>query len=275
MLSACARLLTPDDVVSCIQNRIGARGFVLTFDDGLRDHFDFVASELHKYGLRAFFFINTNAWSGEILDVHRLQLLNASFQIPERTSVFADETRRLGIDCDPTAIPEIEVRRIYRYDNLETARLKFIVNFRFTLEQRQSVVKAMFNRLLGNTGVRASDLYMSADEARKLHEQGHVVGCHTHRHLALSRLSSEERVEDIRNNVIALREAIGVSPQWFSFPFGDERADGVLEACASAGIRFGFTMNRGFITEESTRMRLERVDTNDAPGGKSPTVSFT
>lgn len=49
--------------------------FTLTFDDGLRDHYDLVAPEVERRGWRVFFFVVTSPWQGKLPSVHRLHLL--------------------------------------------------------------------------------------------------------------------------------------------------------------------------------------------------------
>ena len=50
-------------------------GVLLTFDDGLRDHVDFVLPALVRRGLFGLFYVSSGpALTGEILDVHKVHL---------------------------------------------------------------------------------------------------------------------------------------------------------------------------------------------------------
>ena len=68
-----------DDFLNIFKNHKNQElpsGFVLTFDDGLSDHYDFVYPELIKRGIFGIFYIPTLYFtSKKILDVHRIQLL--------------------------------------------------------------------------------------------------------------------------------------------------------------------------------------------------------
>ena len=117
---------------------------------------------------------------------------------------------------------------------------------------------------------------MSPSEVRALAEMGHSIGCHSHRHRLLSRMAPQACDHDLATNISAIRQATGKHPTWISFPYGkkDTSTDTVLNTCYSHGIEWGFTMNRGFIRPGANRIALDRVDCNDAPGGKSPIVSW-
>lgn len=52
---------------------------MLTFDDGLRDHFDHVFPALQRLKLTALFCINTRPWEGKLLSVHMAHLLSAAY----------------------------------------------------------------------------------------------------------------------------------------------------------------------------------------------------
>ena len=55
---------------------LSQNGVVLTFDDGLKDHYNFVYPELKRRGLWGIFYIPTGQYKNKkILDVHRIHLL--------------------------------------------------------------------------------------------------------------------------------------------------------------------------------------------------------
>jgi len=138
------------------------------------------------------------------------------------------------------------------------------------LGDRIAVVSDLF-QLLMPVFVKNEDIYMRESEVRMLRDEGHTIGGHTHRHMAISKMDESERHDDLVHNVEQLHSMLEGAPiEWFSFPFGDERAEGIEALCAELGIKYGFTMNRGYVSESSEHMKLERVDANDAPAGKRP-----
>src|SRR5215218_5388084 len=73
-------ILHPDVLKESILTGKKAEGVILTFDDGVKDHYDFVLPELLKRGLSAIFYISTGVYeNNKILGVHRLHLLLGRF----------------------------------------------------------------------------------------------------------------------------------------------------------------------------------------------------
>lgn len=57
-------------------------------------------------------------------------------------------------------------------------------------------------------------------------EDGHLVGCHSHRHRPATQLSDEELVHDANEAAVAISEAGDVDPRpWFRLPYGDGQGD--------------------------------------------------
>ena len=250
--------------------------FVLTFDDGLKDHYNHVAAELDRRDWKAFFFVNSAPWQGELLGVHRLQLLNASVPFPKLYAAFIDWLKKEDLDLDPRNLEVERVRRVYTYDEDEVARFKFAINFEMAAETKEQVLQMLFAQFLGNDAGHATDLYLSPAECSKLAEMGHTIGCHSHRHRPLSLLTPEDCATEVSVNAKSIEEATGQKPSWISFPNGvlDSEDTVALTACREQGIGYGFTMKRGFIEPGANPISLNRVDTNDAPGGKSPIINW-
>ena len=262
-------LLHPDD-------RHPERGFVLTFDDGLKDHIQHVAPELNRRQWQAFFFVNTASWQGEMLDVHRLQLLNASVPFPKLYGAFIKWLRETDQSLDPSQIPLETVRQAYAYDEDRVALFKYCINFEMSPQTREELLRELSSQFLGDDTDHLPEFYLSKGDCRMLADMGHTIGSHSHRHRPLSLLSPEDCATDLAENAQSIDEAIGRRPTWISFPNGVLDADDThtLAACQQQGIRYGFTMNQGFIQPGANHMTLNRVDTNDAPGGKSPTINW-
>lgn len=75
--------------------------------------------------------------------------------------------------------------------------------------------------------------------ARRIAEEGHLIGHHSHHHARMSLLTDPGIREDVAEGERAIRETTGADPRpWFRCPFGDGRADPrVLRALAELGYR--------------------------------------
>jgi peptidoglycan-N-acetylglucosamine deacetylase len=99
--------------------------------------------------------------------------------------------------------------------------------------------------LLGDRGVRATFFVQGRwaeaypETARRVAEDGHLVGFHSHYHARMPLLSDEGLASDLRDGEAAVLAATGVDPRpWFRCPFGAGYDDArVLEALAARGYR--------------------------------------
>ena len=278
-LAAMGEYVSPEQLEQLLLRPDAARlerGFVLTFDDGFKDHIRYVAPELDRRGWKAFFFVNSAHWQGEMLGVHRLQLLNASVQFPNLYDAFIQWLRDKDLALDPSQLSMERVRQAYSYDEDNVARFKFSINFEMSHDSRELVLQELFAQFLGDESDHMTELYLTTGECKMLADFGHTIGCHSHRHRPLSLLNAKDCAADLAINSQSIQEATGQRPSWISFPNGvlDSKDVHTLAACEGQGLRFGFTMNRGFIQSEARLISLNRVDTNDAPGGKSPMINW-
>ena len=54
---------------------------ILTFDDGTKDHYEFVYPILKKYNVKGVFFVSSNIFENKILDIHLIHQLIAKIGI--------------------------------------------------------------------------------------------------------------------------------------------------------------------------------------------------
>ena len=77
----CYGFISKEEFINCLQTGVPKKGVVLTFDDGLSCHYDFVFKELEKRGLWGVFYISTQPYvEFKMLDVHRIHILLGKFQ---------------------------------------------------------------------------------------------------------------------------------------------------------------------------------------------------
>ena len=88
---------------------------------------------------------------------------------------------------------------------------------------------------------------------------------------------TKNQIDELRQSLVDLRDQTGYTPFAVSYPYGGPRAvsPDVVAAAQAAGLRLGFTMERAFNRSLDAPLLLARVDTNDAPGGKSPQIEIT
>ena len=100
-----------------------------------------------------------------------------------------------------------------------------------------------------------------------------MLGTHGDKHIPLAFFNSDEIEKDINMSIKYLESIVGNnSINSISYPYGGKKAvsKSVATIAEKCGLRFGLTMNRGvnYFDKYQNNFLLNRIDTNDAPGGK-------
>lgn len=235
--------------------------FILTFDDGLKEQMA-ALHDLEKLGIAALFFVSTAPLTeNKVLDVHKLHLIRS---VRTDAALLKDLERLF-----PSALNQLDeaaAARQYRYDDDSARRVKFLLNFVLEPEERQDWINRIFTAAVGKEADVTRILYMNSDDIRILGEKN-LLGTHAHNHLPLAQLDDKEMIQDIALSMEILADIGGRGVKGISFPYGGPNAvsDSVIQACASLGLSYGFSMQRGCNAPPDLRtpLRLKRIDCND------------
>lgn len=239
-----------------------ARGCVLTFDDGLADHYRHALPILRKYGLSAFFFLTTAPLeTGQVATVHKVHLLRQAMGEAHFATVCRARLAAQGWMSEGERIPQA-YKPVYRWDETPTAELKFLLSRVVPYPVLEAVVGGLFCEVLGSEREYTSMIYLSWEQACELQAAGMVIGGHSHAHRMYSRLQPDEQEADIAACLSALQRHLGRSVAAYAYPFGqmatfNAATKSVLQ---SRGITCAFTNERGTIDPEAESLALLRVD---------------
>jgi peptidoglycan/xylan/chitin deacetylase (PgdA/CDA1 family) len=263
-------LVGRDAFVSWLEGGEAPEGVLLTFDDGLRDHVEFVLPVLRELGLFGIFYMCSSPLvDGSILDVHKVHLTlgrlgghtalawvksNASSILPS-----ADD------DYEPIAYAAQNSER-------ETKLLKHVFNWLPPTEEKSAVLDALLELAFEGRPPHWRDIYCDENEIRLLLAAGLAVGPHSHTHTVPALLDlADQRQEIVRSCEII--EEIGGSRSWgYCYPYGLPQAltPESEEAVASSGCHLAFAVSPNDIVDPLRRMRrfaLPRHNCNAFPDG--------
>jgi peptidoglycan/xylan/chitin deacetylase (PgdA/CDA1 family) len=253
-----------DEVLSAVagEAELPERACVVTFDDGLRCQLELALPVLERLGVPAIFFVPGKPLAEErVLYVHKVHALRE--RVPDR------ELLALAGGAD---VPVEVALDHYRYDRPDAARLKYLLNMRLPLADREHVVGAAFAEVFPDEAAFARELYMSREDVAQLERAHRAVGAHSYAHEPLARLDDEALGRDLAAVATLLEDVTAARPRALSYPHGtpstvDAR---VARRAAAAGFRVAFTMERALNATLEEPLLLGRLDANDAPGGKRP-----
>jgi len=196
---------------------------LMTFDDGLKEHYAEVTPILAERGIQGVFFPITSCMEDHVVvPVHMNHFLLAALGVKRYRTLFIRALNAFGLQTlAQTTVDQATARRTYPLDDAETAQFKYLFNFLLPCRDRDVVVKHLFHEWIGEESAFASELYMSWAEARDMQRAGMVMGGHSHTHRPLARLTSQELRSDLAccwNFMQANLESQDVWP--FSYPYG-------------------------------------------------------
>jgi peptidoglycan/xylan/chitin deacetylase (PgdA/CDA1 family) len=243
---------------------------LLTFDDGLIDHFVTVFPRLASRGWPAAFFPVDAACEGRrVLDVHKIQFVLAVTSDPNalarRVLTYVAEARR---DHDLPSDDELwtQFAKPNRFDPPALRFVKNVLQHGLPQPLRGEIVHRLFEDLVGvQEHVLAHELYMDLEQMRCMAGMGMAFGGHGS-HAWLGRSTPADQMADFQRSR-ALLERIYRRPVegWtMCYPHGSYDAM-TFEVARETSCVLGLTVQPGVVRDFLHPLELPRVDTTDIP----------
>lgn len=236
----------------------------LSFDDGLKCQYDVAVPVLQEFGLDAFFFVYSSAFTNkpDFLEIYRFF----------RTSEF---NRIDDFYCDFFEIIEQLDKKEYKKQQFLYQKIDYLSAFpfysdndkwfRYLRDQYLDVVKyhEIMNKMILNHGLDVDEvkknLWMSEDNLRTIKMKGHTVGLHSYSHpTKISKLSRKEQEIEYLKNYEQLSKVLGASIKAMSHPCGDYNQD-TLDILNSMNIEMGFRSSMS-VTDIKSPLEIPRDD---------------
>jgi peptidoglycan/xylan/chitin deacetylase (PgdA/CDA1 family) len=214
-------ILSPTDIFNALKGASVPEGFVLTFDDGLKDHFEYVLPELQSRGLQAFFFVSTGWYKHRrMLNVHRIHLLLGKLGGSKMLDLLKEAVR-------PEMISK-ERKESYSgllYPNQQndeaTLAVKQLLNFYIKDENQSSVLDELMKASAIDEQEAGENFYLGKQDIITMQQAGMCIGSHTENHSVLSKLSYAEQENEIELAADFLEHELTMArPTTFCYPYG-------------------------------------------------------
>lgn len=266
--------VSKEDFVASLQTGKPASGVVLTFDDGLKCHYDYAFGELKKRGLWGIFYIATGMYnSKKIMDVHRIHILlgvvDSETIYNQLMALIKDE---MLSDIGREAFRESTY--LIQENDTFTLSVKRILNYYISYEFREAVI----DELMRLNNLQSIDdyesFYLNAAEIKEMHDNGMIIGSHTETHPVLSKLNDFEQEKEITDSFSYLENICGkFNPKTFCYPYGGFHSfnDFTEKILTENGCLFSFNVEERDINSNDLLQRpqaLPRYDCNMFPFGQ-------
>jgi peptidoglycan/xylan/chitin deacetylase (PgdA/CDA1 family) len=244
---------------------------VLTFDDGLIDHYEHVLPELRARGLWGLFFV-PGPIDDDALAVHRVHTLLGTTP----ATAVAEALAAMVDPADVRAGRREEFERMYESSSSDEAvtRVKRTLNYFLPYDRVPEVFDALEERF-PVASVDPTDLYLSPEQVGALSDAGMLVGGHTVTHRVLSRLSPDEQRSEVERSLSYVERVASDQPiRSFAYPYGTAETfdDASLAALRESDCDVAFTTEPGAVTADAlaeTPLQLARRDCNEFRHGEA------
>lgn len=260
-VSAKDLIINSDEILNSKSNY-----FFITFDDGLKEQYQFAIPILDELQIPAVLFANSrNFESKKVSTVHKIHLLRSIIAPTDLLKLLANQNNSIKISNSDYS----KAKKTYVYDDDESALLKYLLNFKINLTTQEEIIKAIFEEYFDEDKV-LEELYMSENEIIQLGKNG-FLGSHTHNHYPIGLLPENEIEFELKKSKQFFENLVSSPIDMVSYPYGTPNSctKEVAEIAKSVGYKFGFTTTRGVNTKENNLLLLNRFDCNDLPGGKN------
>jgi peptidoglycan/xylan/chitin deacetylase (PgdA/CDA1 family) len=211
--------LSKDEYQNAVRKGRNPKGVVLTFDDGFKDHFEYVLPELRKRGLWGIFYIPTGIYQdNELLGVHRVHYLKGKYgsrAILKEAIKYIDDSMLDHNEIDKFD-KEIYIAESYKEDEKKLRRL---LNYYVSYKYRDGILDKLMTKFFDEDRL-FNEVYLSIEEIQELALAGNIVGAHTVSHKVLSRLSYQEQFDEIKNSFNFIESVTSQDYKSFCYPYG-------------------------------------------------------
>lgn len=215
-------ILSKEQFISSIEeNTPVPNSILLTFDDGLKDHYAYVLPELKRRGLFGIFYIPTLPYAQQkLLHVHRIHMLLGTY--PAETIYDALNTL-LNESMMTTEHQSRFSDKLYlKQDNSSAAqKVKELLNYHIDYRYREKLLDTLMQAFFPNEGALAENFYMTKEELQTMQDEGMLIGSHAVSHSVMSKLSPEEQFDEIHDSFHFLEQTLtALDFKTFCYPYG-------------------------------------------------------
>ena len=199
---------------------------LLTFDDGYRDHFDYVFPILDEAGLPGCFFLPAKCiLERELLDVNKIHyLLAVAKNIDGIVDRIFDLIEAWGDSFDLRS-PDAYWKAAsgdHRFDPQGVVFVKRMLQRELPVGLRRRILDRLFETYVDvSEATLAEELYMSLDQLRCLQRHGMYIGSHGYGHEWMDRLNPEAQHEEVDRSLTFLEQVGAPTNRWIMcYPYG-------------------------------------------------------
>ena len=248
--------------------------FLLTFDDGLKEHLK-VAKYLNQKNILGIFFIpGMQLEKSDFLPIHKIHLIFGKYSANELITIYKKFKIKINFKKDIFSIFEkqknfLEKKKLFS-ENDKKIYLKTILN---NLDQKNpKIVKNIFNYCFNKKTQKKifRNFYLNAKDIKTLDKLGMKIGAHGHHHKVLSKLNFKIQKKDINKSINILSNILDKKISYFCYPYGGFRVfnKNTIKILKEKKIIYSFNVDSKDWKIKSNPYYVPRYDCNQFKYGK-------
>ena len=265
--------ITVQQLLSCIYDKesIPKNSILLTFDDGLKDHYLHVFPILQKFNAQGLFFPTAETIeSKKVINVHKIHFILATCEnknkiIDEIFTLIKQNKDQYHLDSPESYFKTLAIPN--RFDTKEVIFIKRILQRALPHQLRAQIVDYLFKKFLTKDEKSFSEeLYLSYDDIKHMQNSGMYFGSHGYTHEWLTYLNDTDLDLELKKMLeFNLRINNNNDDLIMCYPYGNYN-DNLIKKLIVQGYKAGLTTEVGDSTlDVKDAFLLKRYDTNDFP----------
>jgi len=241
--------------------------YLLTFDDGFKDHIQ--AAEILKKssGIGIFFIPTSPLQNNIILDVHKAHLILGKINALDVMQELKSYLNKNNLTKYYNESEKIKYKTAYsQFDDLfYRKQFKKIINYYGNFYLKEKILNYLMKKFEIN--IKAKDYYLNKKEIKYISSLGMVIGSHSENHILLSRLSYLKQYKEIKNSKIFLENLINKNIEVFCYPYGGKTSYNLntIKILKKLKFKLAYSVKNKNITSSDIKnnpLELPRFDCN-------------
>ena len=243
------------------------KSILLTFDDGYRDHFEYVFPFLKKQDVSAVFYPPIMCVRNKaVLDVNKIHFILAKEENRDKILDLIFLYVKKILNKNPQQIGIEKINLLSRYDDKKTILIKRLLQHHLPLPYRKKIVDKIFKHIVNYSEEEFSKiLYMNKNNIQELYKNNFSIGSHGYNHYWWEKINKNEQEMEIKKSINYFKK-IKVFEKNFSvcYPYGSYNLQ-TLNLLKKYKIKFALTTRVGSVNKKNIKKvyELPRFDTND------------
>ncbi|RTY92253.1 polysaccharide deacetylase family protein [Flavobacterium sp. GT3R68] len=213
--------VSKEDFLDSFETGVVPKGVLLTFDDGLKCHYEYAFKELKKRNLWGIFYIPTAPYqTNKLLDVHRIHLLLGMYSGNEVYVELMELVTNEMLNHDLVA--EFQELTYHLQENDDSTQwVKRILNYYIDYQFREKVIDQLMRNLIPEELYSIENFYLTVEEINEMSNNNMIIGSHTVTHPVMSKLNLDEQHDEINRSFDFLNSVTNnLEIKTFCYPYG-------------------------------------------------------